>query len=79
MKVNSLTKWYVASVMAPTANRGPDYLTWKVHYRGWTPCMEWCRKQFDSDNCVETWRYIGEGVFEFKNEQDRTLFLLRWG
>jgi len=73
-------KWHIASIQSPELERGPDYLNWKVYYSGWMPCMDWCREQFDidDDNQPRTWRYVGEGVFEFKNEQDRTLFLLRW-
>jgi hypothetical protein len=66
---NGLTNWYVASIMAPSevAPRGKMY-------QGWTPCMVWCGETFASNN----WRYISEGVFEFRQEQDLTAFLLRW-
>jgi hypothetical protein len=43
-------------------------------YNGWHPQMRWC-----SENLQDTlWRYVGEGVFEFKNDADRLMFLLRW-
>jgi len=75
--------WFVASIMAPAAQRGPDYSTWKVYYQGWKPCMEWCVATFGGGIGATArgpgWRYVGEGVFEFERDQDRTLFLLRWG
>jgi len=70
---NELTNWYVASVMPPVDHRvSPTY-------QGWRPCIEWCESTFGEismDNY--RWRFISEGVFEFKHEQDLTAFLLRW-
>lgn len=57
------SKTWIASVIQPQGNHG------------WTPCIEWCRQNLSSDN---DWRFVSEGVFEFVNEQDYTLFLLRW-
>ena len=54
---------YVASVQSPPAE----------FYQGWRPCIKWCQ-----DHITEGWWFIGEGVFEFVNEADRTMFLLRW-
>jgi len=71
---NKFSGWYVASVISPVYNG-------KL-YQGWRPCMEWCEKTFGggigSTAYGPGWRFVGEGVFEFKTEQDRTLFLLRW-
>jgi hypothetical protein len=46
----------------------------RAGYNGWSPQMSWCSENLQ-DNM---WRYVGEGVFEFVNPQDRLLFLLRW-
>ena len=43
-------------------------------YQGWSPCMDWCR-----ENCVGSWRYQTEGVFDFELDKDATMFLLKWG
>jgi hypothetical protein len=72
---NELTNWYVASVGAPRPRLGGALEV----YRGWTPCIEWCKQTFGEitiDNF--RWRFISEGVFEFRYEPDRTAFLLRW-
>ena len=74
MKI-SLTGWHVASVMAPIADSNPVN---GHRYQGWRPCIDWCRKQL-GDCVIDGWRFIGEGVFEFKHEKDLLLFLLRWG
>lgn len=36
--------------------------------------MKWCEQHLG-----EGWWYISEGVFEFNNEQDYLVFMLRWG
>jgi hypothetical protein len=69
MNMQNRDGWYVASIGAPSSD----------HWVGWVPCIDWCEKTFGemtTNNYV--WRYISEGVFEFKDEQDRTAFLLRW-
>lgn len=71
---NELDGWYVASVEAPVTTRVSKFL-----YRGWVPCIEWCEMtygQMTMDNYV--WRFVGDGIFEFKEEKDRNWFLLRW-
>ena len=68
---NNLKDQYVATVMAP----GPRLGGAVEAYRGWQPCIDWCIEQFGSNR---TWHYVGEGVFEFGREQDRTCFLLKW-
>jgi hypothetical protein len=44
--------------------------------------MEWCVATFGGGIGATVsgpgWRFVGEGVFEFKNKQDRMMFLLRW-
>ena len=70
---NDINGWYVASVMTPETTQ------WVHTYQGWTPCINWCREQFGEWTMDHyTWRFVGEGVFEFKYSQDRTAFMLRW-
>jgi hypothetical protein len=73
---NELNNWHVASVMPPAIGQ----VSKQSHvYYGWTPCIEWCEQTFGEitmDNF--RWRFISEGVFEFKHEQDLTAFLLKW-
>lgn len=42
--------------------------------RGWSDCVEWCLDQFENRH----WRYVGEGVFEFKQYDHYLMFMLRW-
>jgi len=63
-------KWFVASVSAPVEDRISKHV-----YQGWSPCMWWCAEYFNTQD----WRYVGEGVFEFKQSNDCLMFLLRWG
>ena len=73
--VNELTNWYVASVASPVLSLGGI----SQAYRGWTPCIEWCEQVFGEITMYNyRWRFISEGVFEFRYESDRTAFLLRW-
>lgn len=62
--MNEIHNRYATSVQAPNIRPG---------YGGWKPCIEWCEEQI-----VDGWWYIGEGVFEFVDETDRTMFMLRW-
>ena len=62
--MNEIHNRYVASVLQPGINGS---------YPGWTPCMKWC-----DEHIVDGWWYIGEGVFEFVNEADHLMFMLRW-
>ena len=59
-------EWHVVSVMAPGANQG------------WTSCVDWCFEQFGSRAIDGCWGYVGEGVFEFREEKHAAWFLLRW-
>jgi len=43
-------------------------------YTGWMRCYDWCKEHITQNH----FKYIGDGVFEFKNEQDCILFKLRW-
>ena len=70
---NNLRDRYVASVMAP----GPRLGGVMEVYRGWQSCVVWCIDQF-GDGHDRSWRYLGDGVFEFESEQDCTWFLLKW-
>jgi hypothetical protein len=73
--------WHIASVQAPPNVAGPDHRGWKVSYAGWNPCKAWCEQQFGTmtgPGPGSVWHYVGEGVFEFKNDSDRLMFLLRW-
>jgi hypothetical protein len=72
---NPLNDWYVASVPTPHTD--------KPYSRGWSDCMNWCRDTFGEATTTNPlvgngWRYMSEGVFEFENEKDCVLFLLRW-
>jgi hypothetical protein len=58
--------WYVASVQAPSQD----------HWVGWLPCIHWCIDKFGPSG--QNWLYDSEGVFEFKNAADRTMFMLTW-
>ena len=69
---NEWNGWYVASVEAPVVDRISKHV-----YQGWRPCIEWCKTQF-GDRALDGWRFVGEGVFEFRDEQDYAMFLLRW-
>ena len=70
----TINKWHIASVSAPVMRH--DAINGHV-YQGWTPCIEWCKEQF-GNNAIDGWRFVGEGVFEFREEQNYMLFLLRW-
>ena len=69
-----MSGWYVASVVAPVYHG--------KSYQGWRPCMEWCAKTFGGGLGAAAsgpgWRFVGEGVFEFREQPDLTAFLLRW-
>jgi hypothetical protein len=67
--MNEIHKRYAASVMAPTAGDG------HVAYRGWQPCIDWCEKHLDN---YRGWWYVSEGVFEFVDEKNHLVFVLRW-
>lgn len=64
MGMNEINNRHVASILQPAVNGA---------YQGWTPCMQWCEQQI-----VDGWWYIGEGVFEFVDEGDHLMFMLRW-
>jgi len=66
---NELSGWYVASVVSPVYHG--------KSYQGWRPCIDWCRKHL-GDRAIDGWRFQGEGVFEFREEKDYLMFLLRW-
>ena len=69
---NAFNGWYVASVKAPVVDRISKHV-----YQGWRPCIEWCKTQL-GDRALDGWRFVGEGVFEFRDEQGYAMFLLRW-
>ena len=66
MGMRTLRGWFVASIQAPSED----------HWVGWVPCMDWCVRTFGTEG--QDWLYNSEGVFEFKNDADRTAFLLMW-
>lgn len=45
--------------------------------QGWSPCIRWCEQMFG--RMGPRWRFVGEGVFEFRQRKDHMLFLLKWG
>jgi hypothetical protein len=61
-------KWHVVSVPAPKIS---------PNYKGWSPCINWCSKQFGR-HIDDGWGYVGEGVFEFREEKHAAWFMLRW-
>ena len=69
---NEFNSWYIASIMPPV----DETINGKYRYQGWTPCIEWCKEQFGNFNI--DWRFVGEGVFEFREEKDYLFFILRW-
>jgi hypothetical protein len=69
-----MSGWHVASVQAPIVNSDPVN---GHRYQGWQPCIEWCQTQF-GNRAIDGWRFVGEGVFEFREEKDYLMFLLRW-
>jgi len=77
--INTFTNWHVASVQAPKMHLTPIN---GHRYQGWLPCIKWCGETFGGGLRVTAygpgWRFVGEGVFEFKHEKDLVLFLLRW-
>ena len=64
-------EWHVVSV------RAPDDPKIAPHYKGWSPCMDWCFEQFGS-HTIDGWGYVGEGVFEFREKKHAAWFLMRW-
>ena len=77
--INELSSWHVASIMPPV---DMDF-NGKYRYQGWMPCIRWCVETFGGGIGASAWgpgwRFVGEGVFEFRDEKDKTWFLLRWG
>lgn len=71
---NALNGWHVASIMAPV----DETVNGKYRYQGWTPCIDWCKEQF-GDKAIDGWNFKGEGIFEFREEDDYLLFTLTWG
>jgi hypothetical protein len=60
---NPINGWIVASVPQP-----------ERYNAGWFPPIKWCEERFKEQN----WRYVSEGVFEFRRHDDHLMFLLRW-
>lgn len=60
--MNEIHKRYVALVPIPVP-RAP----------AWLPCVEWCEQNIKSG-----WWYINEGIFEFNDEKEHLMFILRW-
>ena len=80
---NELSGWYVASIDCPNIrDSDPMNGRFKRTYVGWRPCMEWCEKTFGGGIGATAsgpgWRFVGEGVFEFREKRDLVMFLLRW-
>jgi hypothetical protein len=69
-----MTGRHVASISAPIVGFDPIN---GHRYQGWKPCIEWCEQQWGNYN--NKWVFISEGVFEFNDEQDYLMFILRWG
>jgi len=77
--INELSGWHVASIIPPV----DVTFKGKYRYQGWMPCIKWCVETFGGGIGASAWgpgwRFVGEGVFEFRDEKDKTWFLLRWG
>ena len=69
--MNEIHERYVASVAAPMMSADP--ISGHRRYQGWTPCIVWCEKHIG-----DGWWFIGDRVFEFVNEKDHLMFVLRW-
>jgi len=65
--MNEIHKRHVASVPLPATQDTQD--------RSWAPCIRWCEEHL---NNYRGWWYVSEGVFEFVDEQDHLMFMLRW-
>jgi hypothetical protein len=61
------------SIAIPPEPAEPD--DWGL--QGWRHSIAWCNKHV-GEQPVDWW-YQGRGHFVFKREQDRTMFVLRWG
>ena len=87
--MRAMSGWYVASV-PPAPMNGKPYGGWRPCIE-W--CVEqWPEGEtistrpggmehhyFDEIPLGgRDWRFVGEGVFEFRRQADLTLFLLRW-
>lgn len=64
-------EWHIVSVPVPN---DPKIAS---NYKGWSPCIDWCFEQFGGQS-EDGWRYLGEGVVEFRDEKHAAWFLLRW-
>ena len=40
----------------------------------WSEPLTWCHNNLH----IKVWHYHSEGVFEFKNESDFLIFMLKW-
>jgi hypothetical protein len=47
-----------------------------IGYESLDPMREWCK-----DNCTGLWRleHVHALYFQFENDRDATMFMLRWG
>lgn len=43
-------------------------------YKKWSEAYLWCRMNLN----LLSWQYMGSGEFRFVQEQEATLFILRW-
>lgn len=45
----------------------------------WVLCGLWCSNNFGAGFTPDRkWSYLGEGVYEFQNDQDAVMFSLKW-
>jgi hypothetical protein len=70
---SSSNGWYIASIEAPMLDNPVGLRV----YQGWVPCIDWCKETFGNSG-LDAWHYVGEGVFEFREEPDYAWFTLRW-
>ena len=68
-----MTQIYTITIPPETS----DDMSNQMWTRGWRHSIAWCDQHVGEQSKV--WWYKGLGRFEFAREQDRTMFLLRWG
>ena len=66
--MNDIHNRFVASVASPQSQEIIG-----LTYQGWASRIRWCE-----EHIVDGWWYRHEGVFEFVDEADRAMFILRW-
>ena len=61
----------------PSWYRWPSAMVFFLDADNWTDCILWCQSMLGPSGPNQSWNRQGS-VFYFKNEQDLTMFTLRW-